>query len=105
MKRQAESDKKVAQEESKSSQSEIGKLKKEVQSLTQTQQKLETKNKVRVYRIALSQAKITTVCIHAIVHDLFQELQEAQNELKRSASTAQQAKLKVSVIGIEFSCD
>ena len=48
MKRQAESDTKVAQEESRSKQSEIGKLKKEIQSLTETQRKLETKNKVRV---------------------------------------------------------
>jgi Skp family chaperone for outer membrane proteins len=49
MKRQAESDKKVAQEESKSNQSEIGHLKRDVQSLTETQRKLETKNKVRVH--------------------------------------------------------
>ena len=48
MKRQAESDTKVAQEESRSKQSEIGKLKKEIQSLTETRRKLETKNKVRV---------------------------------------------------------
>lgn len=48
MKRQAESDKKLAQEEGRSKQSEIGKLKREVQSLTETQRKLETKNKVRV---------------------------------------------------------
>ena len=47
-KQQAENDKRVAHEESRSSQSEIGKLKKEVQSLTETQRQLETKNKVRI---------------------------------------------------------
>lgn len=66
-KQQAESDKEVAQEECRAKQSEIGKLKKEVQSLTETQQKLETKNKVSVHHSMATSMNV----IDFIAHDYF----------------------------------